>query len=173
MGVRQLFSLIFFSLFLNNCNVESSKINKFENSYELNIKLECANSQITLFVKKDTNSNLIISIYNSENYFLEAINGCGNCDTTSNFIKEIKFSKNSNCNEFALSTYINNSTFGAENLFIIWNENNSWHITKTPFLRYEIKDLNNDKYFEIIDYTNENNGVPYCFDNGDLKKYSN
>jgi hypothetical protein len=161
-----LFSICSFLLF--SCTNKKVNTAVVINNVIFTTLLECNGKLSTLKIINDTSSNLILSISDPLKNYIEGINGCGNCSVTDTFYRKIHLSKNSNCSEYAINSYVNGSTFGAEYLFILWNDSIEWNITRTPFHRFEIRDINEDGIDEIIDYTTTKNGIPYTFNNGNI-----
>jgi hypothetical protein len=119
--------------------------------------------------------NLIFKIMDVQKTYLYDASGCGGCelsdnDKRDNIIRKVKLDKSNKFPEFVITTPVHGSTYGAEYLFIIWHESNNWHILKTNFHRFIIKDINKDGYQEIIDYSNTDTGIAYNFENGLLKR---
>jgi len=135
----------------------------------------CNNQKSVIEISSDSSYNLFIKIYDSGSNnpkYLQSINGCGNCELVDTpFVKKIQLSRKSLCSEYVLNVSVKGSTYGAVYLFIIWNNGTEWEITRMPIHRYEIKDINKDGVYEIIDFTINENGIPYYFENGSLFKY--
>ena len=118
------------------------------------------------------NRSFIIRIIDTTSNYLEAINGCGDCfinlnDSTGLFVK--RNFNNSNLPAFTIQAGIMASTYGAEYLFVIWQEQTwkTWNIYKVPFEKFEIR--RNGNYDEIINLTPKYEEV-YRFENGQLLK---
>lgn len=126
-----------------------------------------------LKIYSDTTQNVFIEIYDtiSSNKYIQAVNGCGNCSFTDTFVKIVRFTNDSNCREYIISPIVNNSTFGAEFLFVVWHDGVQWNTTRLPIQRYEIHDLNKDGISEIIDFSLSQEGISYNFNRGNLVKY--
>jgi hypothetical protein len=104
-------------------------------------------------IVKDKSDNLIISLKDTHNYLYDA-SGVGNSDVVKtnnnvNFIKTGEFIKNK-FSEYYFETYDVSSSFGANCIFIIWFDGTYWRITKSPFDKSIVRDINKDKLLEVV-----------------------
>jgi len=170
MKLIQVFLSLFYVIIFTSCNDKSNMvgINLFSIVYYK--KLDNSN---LLNIERDTNSNYVISIMDSLQGYLNSINGCGNCniDSTDNPLIAMNFSNSTTI--FIIEAGINGSTYGATNLFIIWQDQNwkTWEIYRVPFTKYNFNDIDKDGIDEIIEYKPNQDSVIYNFNNGLLIQY--
>jgi len=109
--------------------------------------------------------NLYLTISDSSSKHLNAINGCGDCSsdlTDSLFLRPV-FLSEGKTQQYLIIAPVNGSTYGAEYMFIVWNDGVEWNITKSPFHMYEIRRKGNHDVIVSHDGVTD---VEYGFDNG-------
>lgn len=120
-----------------------------------------------LLLTQDEYQNILLNVYSNNNYLYGAC-GVGNSELNKSnpeILNKINLN-NDFIPEYYLTTYTKGSTFGAMNYLIIWYHNNSWEVSKAPFLRPFFKELDSDGIYEVIEYFNCPEGKPFEFING-------
>lgn len=172
-----IFFLVIVFLFFN-CNSNSRKKMLTTNSDEfivLNLIDTKGASKCHLLVFKDS-SNLILKLVDTNNRYLYDISGCGNCDLwkeDTSYLRPKHLDKNSSSDQYVAIAPINESTYGAEYLFIFWFDGNNWNITRSNFVRFSFYDFNKDGIEEVIAYVNSKDSIIYNFSQGSWIKYVN
>lgn len=129
---------------------------------------------LRLEISSDKHGNLLIAIFNEGDYLWGA-EGAGNSSLVNEkpnpLIRECEIISNKK-KEYVLESYVNGSTYGAGNIFIIWNDGIDWQIDKTPFQRAFLEDRDGDGVLEIVEYFNSKteDGDVYEFANGCFMK---
>ncbi|HVY76239.1 MAG TPA: hypothetical protein VG890_15525 [Puia sp.] len=119
--------------------------------------------------------NLVFKVMDTQMEYLYDASGCGACelpnvDKKEDLVQKTRLDNSGKYPQFIITPSVHGSTYGAEYLFIIWHEVNNWHILKTSFHRFVIKDSNGKGHREIIDYTKTSAGISYTFEKGLLRR---
>jgi hypothetical protein len=160
-------------LFILTNIINVSCTNTISSSVSLNSFSQKIDSVYCLNIVVDSNKNYILSILDNSSKYLSSISGCGNCfiDTSINYIVSKNLSKSNPT--IVIEAGVNGSTYGATNLFIIWQEQSwkTWEIYKAPFKQYLLSDINKDGIDEVIEYKSDGDSMIYRFGNGLLIPY--
>lgn len=161
--------LIISSLLLLSCNTSKENDKNRVDKKVFYYRLDTTNAVLQI-TKDDNDFYILVSDTSAEYKYLNAINGCGNCyidlsDAT--VVRKVNLSAQKQ-NEYSIIAGVNGSTFGAEYLFIVWNDGTEWNITRAPFHKFEISRIGNQD--EIINYTLSNKEETYQFEDGQFLK---
>lgn len=116
---------------------------------------------------EDLNGNNLLLKTKRSNELI-SVSGCGN----SQFIKDtdgtIKIDSlifGEGRKGFLVSSFVNGSTYGAETHFMIYKKG-QWIVSRLPFSRMRIIDINEDGTDELIEYQSQNDSLIYNFQSG-------
>jgi hypothetical protein len=85
-------------------------------------------------------------------------------------LRKVSFYRDKIDNIFIIELGINGSTFGANQFLIIWNKKEYWNLSKVPFIRSTLTDVDSDglEEFQIL---YPEGGNLYKFNNGLFEPY--
>jgi len=163
-----LISIIFSAISIANCNNNNYILRPV---YSSNVITDNGDS-IRIKIYKDNYNNLLVNLEDTHGFLLGSV-GLGNSDLVQSdtLIKKYKLNGDK-INDYVINTYVRGSTYGAENLIIIWWSGEIWKITAIgDYGRQIIADRNNDGIYEIVMYLSDKKERIVNFKNGCLKAW--